>query len=385
MKKIIKKLVMLVVVAVMALLILLFGGQFGFGPGRGLGFGDAVTSTDTTSEVQDAESSTNKEITIRSTVPYRIGEKEIIRNPGPGSCLINAKLLVDIIRHIEGADISFEVIDDSIAKIDDGKYTGRPNCVKAESYADIDLEPRGTILTIPCDLLTQLVEQSAFAASTKEQRPVLTAVNLVAEDGVLTAMATDSARLAMKSVTIDSDVRFRCNVPAKVLADIIRLFEGTENVTLAVSDNSILFLFDNTVVCSRLIQGEYLVKKSIIPQTFNYFLEVNGQELLSAMARVSLLSSEKESVVKLSMTEDEVEISARSETSGSANENIRTFQFTGERLDVYFNSLLVIDAIRALRCEDVQLCFQAEGRPFIVKNPRDDSAIEFITPMRYHG
>ena len=85
------------------------------------------------------------------------------------------------------------------------------------------------------------------------------------------------------------------------------------------------------------------------------------------------------------MTEDEVEISARSETSGSANENIRTFQFTGERLDVYFNSLLVIDAIRALRCEDVQLCFQAEGRPFIVKNPRDDSAIEFITPMRYHG
>ena len=65
MKKIIKKLVMLVVVAVMALLILLFGGQFGFGPGRGLGFGDAVTSTDTTSEVQDAESSTNKEITIK--------------------------------------------------------------------------------------------------------------------------------------------------------------------------------------------------------------------------------------------------------------------------------------------------------------------------------
>ena len=65
MKKIIKKLVMLVVVAVAALLVLLFGGQFGFGPGRGLGFGDAETSADTSNEVQEAETSSNKEITIK--------------------------------------------------------------------------------------------------------------------------------------------------------------------------------------------------------------------------------------------------------------------------------------------------------------------------------
>ena len=65
MKKIIKKLVMLVVVAVAALLVLLFGGQFGFGPGRGLGFGDAATSADASNEVQEAETSSNKEITIK--------------------------------------------------------------------------------------------------------------------------------------------------------------------------------------------------------------------------------------------------------------------------------------------------------------------------------
>lgn len=78
MKKIIKKLVMLVVVAVAALLILLFGGQFGFGPGRGLGFGDAATSADTSNEVQEADSSANKEITIKvveDTIYY--GDEEL--------------------------------------------------------------------------------------------------------------------------------------------------------------------------------------------------------------------------------------------------------------------------------------------------------------------
>ena len=327
---------------------------------------------------------TNKEITIKSTVPYRVDGKEIIRNPGPGSSLVNAKLLVDVVRQIEGSEIAFEVIDDCIAKIDDGRSSFKLNCVKAESYTDIDLEPRGTILTLPCEMLNVLVEQSAFAASTKEQRPVLTSVNLEADSGSLTAMATDSARLARKSVAIDSDARFRCNIPARVLSDIVKLFEDAQNVTLAISDNSALFLFNNTVVCSRLIQGDYPVNKNIVPQTFNYFLEVNSQELLSAISRVSLLSSENDSVVKLSMREDEVEVSARGELTGSANESIRTFRFTGERLDISFNSSFVIAAIKALKAEDVKICFQNNERPFVVRNPRDDSVIELITPMRAH-
>lgn len=325
---------------------------------------------------------TNKEITIQCLVPYRIGDKEVIRSAGLGAALINAKLLTEVVRRMEGAELAIEVIDDSIAKIDDGRSSFKLNCVRAEAFTDIDLEPNGIILTLDCAEFASLVEQSAFAASTKEQRPVLTALNLEANDGTLVATATDSARLARKTLAIDSDVRFRCNVPARILSDVTHMFEGAKKVTLAVSDASILFLFDNTVVCSRLISGDYPVTKAIIPQTFNYYLEVNAQELLSAMSRASLLSAERDYVVKLSMSEDEVQVSSRSEQTGSALESIQTFQFTGERLDVSFNSLFVIDAIKALKSEDVRICFQAEMRPFVVISPKDDSVIELITPMR---
>lgn len=324
----------------------------------------------------------NSSITIKSTVPYMIGEKEIITNPIQGSALINAHLLIEVIRRLEGETIKLDFIDNSTAKIDDGRSVFKLNCSSADEYPDIDLEPTGTVFTMPCSSLTELVEQSAFAASNKEQRFILTALNLEAAEGKLVATATDSARLSRKSVDLDSEIKFKCNIPARALLDIVRMFETARTVEVAISDKKALFTFDNTVVSSSLVPGDYPVTRSIIPATFNYFLEVNAQELLAAMGRVAVLASDRESVVKLSMGEDSVEISVKSQENGTANEHIQTFQYTGEKLEVSFNSLFVVDAIKALKSEDVMLCFQAEMKPFVVKNQKDDSVVELITPMR---
>ena len=137
-----------------------------------------------------------------------------------------------------------------------------------------------------------------------------------------------------------------------------------------------------TVVSTRLIPGDYPVTKSIIPTNFNYFLEANSQELINAMGRLSIFITEKDGAVKLSMNEGEVEVYAKNEASGSANEKIQTFSFVGESLSVSFNPAYIVDAIKALRSEDVTLCFVNEMKPFVIKNPKDPSAVELITPMR---
>ena len=231
--------------------------------------------------------------------------------------------------------------------------------------------------------LLDLVEQSAFAASSKETKPVLSAVNLEAcGDGTLVATATDAARMARKSVSINSDVRFKCNVPARILGDIAHLIEGTGAVRVSIDDKKALFRAGMTVVSTRLIPGDYPVTKSIIPTNFNYFLEANSQELINAMGRLSIFITEKDGAVKLSMNEGEVEVYAKNEASGSANEKIQTFSFVGESLSVSFNPAYIVDAIKALRSEDVTLCFVNEMKPFVIKNPKDPSAVELITPMR---
>ena len=84
------------------------------------------------------------------------------------------------------------------------------------------------------------------------------------------------------------------------------------------------------------------------------------------------------------MSEDLVELSIKNRENGSANEQITNYRYTGETIEVAINSVLVADAIKALKSEDVELCFYAEMRPFVVKSPEDDSATELITPVHVY-
>ncbi|MDO5329998.1 MAG: DNA polymerase III subunit beta [Bacillota bacterium] len=325
---------------------------------------------------------TNGDITIRTIVPYKIGEKQVIKNFTPGATLVSAKILVEVVRKVSGEELVMDVIDDAILKVDDGRSSFKLNCQNADEFVDVDLEPAGTTFEISATDLTALVEQSAFAASNKEQRPILKALHLEAENGRLIATATDSARLARKVVPVDPEARFVCNIPARIALDIVHMLDTAPAVRVSVSSNKALFEFDGATVSSRLTQGDYPLTRSIIPSTFNDTLEVNAQELLAALERVRILSNDSEPAVKISMSEEEIELSARSDNSGSANEKIATFNYVGDDLEVSFNSQFVIDAVKAVKAEDVTICFLGQMKPFVVKNPKDDSVVELITPMR---
>ena len=324
----------------------------------------------------------NNELTISTLIPYMIEDKEIIRNTKHGSTLIGSKILTEIIRRIECDEVSITVVDDTIVKIEGGKSSFQLNSMKPEEYPEIDLEQTGVVFDIDSRELSKLVEQTSFAASAKEQRPILMAVNLSAVDGKLVATATDSARLDRKEIDLEDEIEFSANVPAKTLLEITRMFESGGKVTTAVSDKKILFSFDSTLVSSRLINGEYPNTKNIIPKTFNYFLEVNSAQLVAAMERASLLSQERENVVKLTMTSSTLEVASRSAQIGSANETLSTFQFNGDILEISFNSDYVISAIKALKTEDVTIAFIGEMKPFVVKSDKDPSIVQLVTPVR---
>ena len=91
---------------------------------------------------------------------------------------------------------------------------------------------------------------------------------------------------------------------------------------------------------------------------------------------------ERENVVDLSMSEDGIEISAKSQQVGSATEKIDVFKFVGQELRVSFNSEFVVAAVKALACEDVKFEFVGEMKPFVIRNISDDSVIQIVTPVR---
>lgn len=324
----------------------------------------------------------NYEITIKTFIPFRFNDVEIIRNYKEGATLINAKIITDIARKVESEEITFDVVDSTVATISDNRSEYRLNCIRAEEYPDLDLEPNGTEIMISKADFDSLVSQTAFAASAKEQRPILTALNLEAHNGLLTATATDSARLARKQIAINEDVEFVANVPAKMMVEVDHLLENIDNVLIAFSDKKALFTLDRTVVATRLVAGEYPNTKNIVPRITNYLLEVNSQDLLKAIDRANILSIDRENVVDLTMSEELVEVSAKSSQMGSATERIELFKFEGQNLKVSFNSEFVNAAVKALGCRDVTFAFVGEMKPFVLKNAQDDSVIQIVTPVR---
>ena len=324
----------------------------------------------------------NYELTIKTTIPYSRNDVELIRNFQEGTTLVNAKIITDMARKIDADEISFEVIDSTIAVITAGKIKYNLNCIKANEYPDIDLEANGILINLTRIEFSALVSQTAFAASLKEQRPILTAINLEAADGTLTATSTDSARLARKQISISTDLKFSANVPARMMVEVDHLLENTESLKVALSDKKALFEFENTVVATRLIAGEYPNTKNIVPRVTNYALEVNANDFMKAIDRVNILSIDRENVVDLFLSDDTVEISAKSTQVGSASEKIDVFKFEGSNLQISFNSEFVLSAIKALNCEDVTFLFVGEMKPFVIKNPEDESVIQIVTPVR---
>lgn len=324
----------------------------------------------------------NFDFTIRSFTPYNLGDKEIIRNYKEGCVLVTADLITNIIKRMESEEIIFEVIDSTTAVISNNRSEYNLQCVRADEYPDLDLEPEGVELSLPRQSFVSLINQTAFAASIKEQRLILTALNLEASNGVLVATATDSARMARKEVQISQDINFTTNITAKMMEEVARLVTDSETVKIYVSDKKALFSYNGNVIATRLVAGEYPNTKNIIPNNIYHSLEVNSQDLIKTIERINILSVERENVVDLYADEGKVEITAKSSQIGYAVDKIENFKYTGQPIKISFNSDYVLNAIKAMNCEEVLVEFIGEMKPFVIKNPQDDSVVQIVTPVR---
>ena len=218
------------------------------------------------------------DITIKTLVPYTIGDTEVIRNYKEGAVLIGSRFITEITRKLDCNEVTFDVIDTTIATISDSNNRSQftLDCIRPEEYPDLDLEANGTKITLSRNDFSLLVSQTAFAASLKEQRPILTAMNLEAVNGVLTATATDSARMARKTITVPFEAEFVSNVPAKMMIEVDHLIENQDSVEIAFSDKKALFTLGKTIIATRLVDGDYPNTKNIVPRITNYSLEVNA-------------------------------------------------------------------------------------------------------------
>ena len=322
------------------------------------------------------------DLSISTFIPVENHTKQNITVFSTGSCVLNAKYITEIVKKIDSDRIEIELIDSTLVKITDQKSNFSLNSINVADFPFIDFNFDNNIVVMKGDLLKQVIAQTIFATSVKETRPILTGINFKIDGHTLEAVATDTYRLAKKKVVLGDSAYVNVTIPNKSLNEVSKIISGNEEVTIDFFEKKVLFKVGNTIISTRVINGVYPETSRLIPENFDYKLTTLTNDLVSAVDRASLLSTDGNNIVKLSMNNERIELSSRSQEIGSVVEKISNYEYQGSKLDISFSAQYIQDAIKAIGSNEVELSFTSEMKPFIIKNKEDNSVVQLVLPVR---
>ena len=304
----------------------------------------------------------------------------------PGEVVLEAKYILEIVRKIDADFINVETIDGTLMKIYGGNSEFKVNGMDASEYPNIGFDIRdNSPFKLKTSLFQQIVDETSFACSDKETRPVLTGVNFKAADRKLYINATDSYRLASKTLNIDQDLHFNITVPSKYLNEICHSITGEEEVTIAIDNQKISFIFGNSVIETRLLDDEFPDTSRLIPASFSQKLKVSAKELIRAIDRTLFIKADGKNTIKMSIDASKLELTSTNQTMLSSFEKIDVISYEGEPLEISCSGKYLQDALKAIDSDEVTINFSGELKPMVVKKEGDDSLIQLISPVRtYH-
>ncbi|MBQ1877397.1 MAG: DNA polymerase III subunit beta [Erysipelotrichaceae bacterium] len=322
------------------------------------------------------------DITIRSLIT-RNEENNLVIND-PGELILDSRYILDMIRKIDSENVEIELIDGCAIKISGDSVHFDLNGSKTDNYPLINFDRPENSFNLNGEALKNIISQTCFAASDKENRPVLMGLNMKCDGGKLTCVATDSYRLAQKVMYLDNVGDFNVTVPSKSLMEVAKIIENDQDVRVSVNNKKIVFESEDTFIQTRLIDGTYPETSRLIPSQFSYELILDSKDLLNAIDRSSFIKNDGVSIVKMQMNESEVIVSSRSNEVSSI-ERIVPINYVGNNLSISFKGQYVYDAIKAVNAFQIRILFSGDMKPFIIKSTENDNIIQLVLPIRTYA
>ena len=235
--------------------------------------------------------STDNEISIKTFI-----DKMYIKNiDTKGEIVVSGKYIYDIVRKLPDEIINLEEVIDSKLYITTKNSSFTLNCNNVNEFPDLELEFNSNPIILNQKVFKTIINQTAFATSTSETRPVLTGINFKIENEIMECTATDSYRLAVKKITLNEKAKEKTNIiiPTKNLNELLKLMNSDEeNIEMHIFGNKVVFKFNEITMMTRLISGTYPDTSKLIPEEFELTMNVKYDDFYSAIDRASLLTNE---------------------------------------------------------------------------------------------
>lgn len=300
-----------------------------------------------------------------------------------GSVALDAKILSEIVKKLPNSQVLISVDDNNLVTINceksEFKISGQPS----SEFIDLPLIQKENCIKLSQNQLKEMIRQTLFSIAIDETRPIFTGELFEIKDKIFNIVSLDGHRISIRKTILDNEYSdIRVVIPGKTLSEINKLLSNEDEiVNIFISDNHILFEFDNSIVLSRLLEGEFPKYEQIFSKDYEISVKVNKKEILMSIERASLISREgKRTPIKISIKQESIIITSNTEL-GTAYEEINVLK-NGKELDIAFNPKFLIDVLRVIDDEEIEIRFTNASSPCIIQQIDGEDYKYLILPIR---
>lgn len=304
----------------------------------------------------------------------------------PGSVAIEAKIFSEIVRKLPDSDIILEVDEQNVTKIhcdnSEFKIAGQPG----SEFPQLTEIEKNHSITIKQSKLKDMIRQTIFSIALEETRPIFTGELFEIKNNDLSLVSVDGYRISLRTMPLSNEnENVRVVVPGKTLNEISKILSSEEDdVTIYQTDRHILFDLGNSIVVSRLIDGEFLKYEQSFSSDFESKVTVDRRALLMGVERAALISREnKKNPIKIELNDHRMIITSNTELGTSYEE--LSIEMEGKDLNIAFNPKYLIEALRAIDDEQICIIFNSSLSPCIIQPIEEENYKYLILPIRLNG
>ena len=274
-----------------------------------------------------------------------------------GSCILPAKLFGDIIRRLPEGPVTVVVDESFKVSIRSGYASFTISAESAEDYPALPDVNSGRAINIPQNKLKEMITGTIFAVSENQGRPIHTGVKFEVKDDSISAIAVDGFRLARRTWHSESPIGRDLSfvVPAAGLKEVEKILTDSEDdASFTLGTKHILFQIGGATLVCRLLEGDFLDWRKVVPTNCPVKLVANVSDLAASIERVGLIVSEKYKSPVRCVFSDQV-LQLRTNTTIGAAEDRCSIAGDGKELEIGFNVRYLADALRVIPSEEVVL------------------------------
>lgn len=302
-----------------------------------------------------------------------------------GQLTVPSKLLTSYVGYLreQPLDLSIEEGDALLLKTKDSKT--KMKGVPATEFPPIPMVEKEGEVVISASDFANAISQVVFAAAVNSTRPILSGVYFYVNKNELKLVATDSYRLAEKTLSVKkASGDISCIIPAKTIMEvgqILGMGREADDVEIVVSKNQVLFSFGRVKVTSRLIDGQFPNYGQIIPKGHKTQLTVDAGELSLTLKRVNLFARENNNKVILRADKGSLRVSTDTTQYGEGEVEMAVKQ-TGEPNEVAVNSQFILDVLSNIGTNDILIELGDKIQPVVIKQAQKADYIHIIMPLK---